>query len=129
MALTSEDRLAIMELVARYNHAYDGGDAEAWAATFTEDGVFQSRGRRTQGREALVRRVEDRAERIATFKPRHLNNNFVIEGDGDSATLTCHVLLMSGSDVAAVGSYEDVLRRVDGAWRFTHRKVTMDTRE
>ena len=128
MALTSEDKLAIMELVARYNHAYDGGDAEAWAATFTEDGAFQSRGRRTEGREALVRKVEEEAEKIATFKPRHLISNFVIEGDGDSATLTCHLLLMSGSDVAAVGSYDDVLRRVDGVWKFAHRTVTVDSR-
>jgi len=42
MALTAEDKLEIHELIARYNRAVDGGDAEGWVATFTPDGVFQS---------------------------------------------------------------------------------------
>ena len=125
MALTSEDKVEIAELAARYNRAIDSGDAEGWAATFTEDGVFEGSQGKVQGREALVHFVEDREQR-ATSQQRHWNNNFVIEGDGDSATLTCYLLLMSGSEVAAIGSYDDVLRRVDGAWRFAHRTVTIE---
>ena len=126
MALTSEDKVEITELAARYNRAIDSGDAEGWAMTFTEDGVFESSQGKAQGREALVRYVEDGAKQRATSQRRHWNNNFVIEGDGDSATLTCYLLLMSGNEVAGRGSYDDVLRRVDGAWRFAHRTVTIE---
>ena len=41
-ALTAEDRLEIQELIARYNRAVDGGDADGWVDTFTPDGVFES---------------------------------------------------------------------------------------
>ena len=44
MPLSVEDRLAIQELIARYNHAIDGGDPDGWAATFAPDGTFESRG-------------------------------------------------------------------------------------
>ena len=40
MPLTAGDRMEMIELVARYNHAIDSRDAEAWADTFTEDGRF-----------------------------------------------------------------------------------------
>ena len=41
MPLSIEDQLDIMELMARYNHAIDGSQPEAWADTFTDDGVFE----------------------------------------------------------------------------------------
>src|SRR5262245_16336611 len=40
-AMSVEDRLAIQEAMARYAHAYDGGDAAAFADVFTDDGVFE----------------------------------------------------------------------------------------
>ena len=44
-ALSAQDNFEIQQLYARYNIAIDGGDGEAWAATFTPDGAFQSVGR------------------------------------------------------------------------------------
>ena len=40
MALTNDDKVEIQELISRYNKAIDTGDAESWAATFTDDGEF-----------------------------------------------------------------------------------------
>ena len=55
MPLTAEDREEMIELVARYNHAIDSRDAEAWADTFTEDGRFYVPPKHdVRGREALV---------------------------------------------------------------------------
>lgn len=45
MALSAEDRLAIMETLSRYNHAIDDllpDAARAWADCFTDDGVFRA---------------------------------------------------------------------------------------
>jgi hypothetical protein len=51
---TAEDRDEILQLLYRYNHASDSGDAEGWADTFTDDAVFDAAGQVISGREALV---------------------------------------------------------------------------
>ncbi|MEX2031233.1 MAG: nuclear transport factor 2 family protein [Dehalococcoidia bacterium] len=124
MPLTTDDRLAIQDLAARYNTAIDSGNGDAWAATFTPDGTFESGGRTHQGTDALATFANGFAERMAGA--RHWNNNLVIEGDGDQATLGCYLLLMKGGQVLTSARYEDTLRRVDGAWRFASRRVIPD---
>ena len=127
MALSSDDRQAILELAARYNHAIDSGDGAAWAATFTDDGVFDSPQAVVEGNEALI----GFATAFPTQVPggRHWTNNHVIDGDGDAATHTCYLNLMSvegGAKIVITGIYNDELAKKDGAWRFTHRKVSVD---
>jgi uncharacterized protein (TIGR02246 family) len=124
MPLTTDDRLAIQDLAARYNTAIDSGNGDAWAATFTPDGTFESGGRTHQGTDALAAFAKGFAERMAGT--RHWNNNLLIEGDGDQATLGCYLLLMKGGQVVTSARYEDTLRRVDGAWRFASRRVVPD---
>lgn len=125
MPLSLEDRLAIQDLAARYNVAIDSGDAEAWAATFTPDGSFESGGRTHQGTEALTAFAKGFAERMAGA--RHWNNNILVEGEGDQASLHCYLLLMRGGQVVTSARYEDTLRRVDGRWLFASRRVVPDT--
>ena len=48
--LTADDYVEIQQLYAQYAHALDLGDAQAWADTFTSDGVFSD----AKGREELV---------------------------------------------------------------------------
>ena len=126
MALSAEDKIAIMELAARYNQAIDSGDGEGWAATFAEDGVFEFAQGEVTGRAQLVQYVEDGAERRQERSTRHWNNNMVIEGDGDAATLSCYLHLMSGAELAATGTYDDTLKKVDGVWKFARRRVAID---
>lgn len=126
MALSAEDKIAIMELAARYNQAIDSGDGEGWAATFAEDGVFESAQGEVTGRAQLVQYVEDGAERRRERSTRHWNNNMVIEGDGDAATLSRYLHLMSGPELAATGTYDDTLKKVDGVWKFARRRVAID---
>lgn len=124
MPLAVEDRLAIQELLARYNHCIDSGDAEGWAATFAPDGTFESRGEVHAGTDALVTFARGFQERMAGA--RHWNNNLLIEGDGDDARTTCYLRLWRGSELISDGTYVDTLKRIDGAWRFTSRKVVRD---
>lgn len=123
-----EDVLAIRELTARYNHAIDAGRAEEWAATFTEDGVFEpSAGGRFEGREALAGFARAFSSR---FKVRHCTTDAVMEVDGDRATQTCYLLLLDRSDgvkVMSSGVYHDTLVRTPQGWRFSHRRIELDT--
>ena len=129
MSLGWEDRLEIRELVARYDRAIDGGDAEGWAACFTEDGVWDG-SIRVEGREALLafaRRLPVDPDFAAFRGARHFVANFLIEGAGDEARLRCDNLMLqprAGGVAALVAAdYDDRLRRVDGRWLFATRRT------
>ena len=93
MPLTLEDRLDITELVGRYDQAIDFRDAAGYADTFIEDGVFQIIGQpEIKGREKLMRMIE----RLGPQGSRHWVNNMVIDGDGDSARMTCYPMVLAG---------------------------------
>jgi SnoaL-like domain len=122
--ISAEDKVAILELVARYNHAIDGHDPEAWADTFAGDGGFEATGRGPfNGREQLVQFAADFNQEMPNA--RHWSNSAIIEGDGDSATLDCYLLLMNGRDIATFGTYHDTVAKVDGEWKFTYRNATI----
>jgi uncharacterized protein (TIGR02246 family) len=118
----AEDRDEIRQLLARYVHAIDAGRGDDWAATFTDDGVFDMNGRSIQGAEALRAFAEGRGG------ARHVVANEVIDVDGDEARVQAYVFVFAGTPPAGTvsGSYEDALQRVDGRWRFTKRAFTPD---
>jgi len=124
VALSSDDRLAILDLAARYNFAIDGGDAEAWASTFTPEVVFDSGRGPVTGRADL----QEFAREFSQGPMRgteHWNANHVIDGDGGQATHRCYLNLIRGESGESVAraKYRDDLTRVDGAWKFARRVV------
>ena len=126
MPLTTADRLEILNLAARYNHAFDSQQSDAWADTFTPDGIFESSNGRAVGREEL--RLYNANREGATTR-RHWIDNIVIEGDGDTAQLRCYLWLIDitkGGAPVTTGAYNDDLTRIDGVWKFTHRRVSRD---
>ena len=131
MALSAEDKMEILDLLARYSRAIDRGDAEGWAATFTEDGFFEALGTPSGGvargpaelRDFIMRR--DPAGRPV----RHWAGNVVIEGDGDSATLRAYGQIIHVGEegrVEVTGIYHDTLLRVGGEWKFSQRRFRAD---
>ena len=126
MSLSTEDRLAIMEMVAVYNQAIDAGQGEALADTFVADGVFEVTGRDpVAGRDALVGMVQ---AQDATSGVRHWTTNFVIEPDGEGAAMQCDLVLLRGPEIVITGRYEDELTRTDEGWRFVRRRCLPDVR-
>lgn len=118
MPLTVEDRLEMITLVGRYNHAIDARKAEAWADTFTDDGRFLAPPRYDiQGREALIEFVNSRGSPSS----QHWATNFVIEGDDDDATMLADLLFIRGDVASGRGKYINTMRRVDGEWKFALR--------
>ena len=126
MHLNAEDQLAIQQLYARYNHAIDSGKADAWAETFTEDGVFASSASgTTTGREALRAFATAFSSRL---KARHWTNNLVLEATPDGAKGTCYLMLLRLSEgqpasPIATGIYRDDLVKGAQGWRFAKRDV------
>ena len=125
----------IRQLLGRYNLAIDFGDADGWVACFTQDGVFECTGLpdgsplggRHEGADALAAYARTHYGK-AKGRARHWNANMLIEGDGETATMTCYLLALSvgGALAGTTGIYHDRLGKVDGAWRFTERHIAID---
>ena len=136
----AEDRAQIEDLQARYLFALDFRDPEAYAATFTEDGVLDYGAGKIQGRQAIgdmVKNMRANAERqqsqdTSGLRPaagRHNISNIVLEIDGDRARGTAYWFHMGNANperaaqLNSFGHYEDELVKVDGEWLFSLRKI------
>lgn len=132
--LTTEDRLAIQALYARYCATFDLGDADGWVNCFSPDGVFKS-GKGFRGHAELREFVEGRLKARPTAPNRnvqHWNTNLIVEGDGQRAKGMCY-LLLAGQSVesqqtvfAVQGTYTDDLVKLNGQWKFACREMFRD---
>lgn len=136
----AEDRAMIEDLQARYLFALDFQDPDAYAETFTEDGVLDYGAGEIRGREAIRGMVAEmrensraqRAEDESGLRPaagRHNISNIVVEVDGDTATGTAYWFHMGNDNpdrsaqLNSFGHYEDEMVKVDGEWLFSKRKI------
>jgi uncharacterized protein (TIGR02246 family) len=134
-----DDRALIEDLQARYMFAFDYGDPEGYAGTFTPDGVLDYGAGEIKGREAIAafiaagrkRTEEARAKTPPGKRPtvgRHIINNMVIKVDGNKARGVAYWTHMtSGADgrgtVDFFGHYEDEMVKVKGEWLFARRRI------
>lgn len=122
--ITIEDRLAILDLSARYNYAVDSGASADWADTFTEDGVFDGPAGHAEGRAELIAFCDGLARDYPGAM--HFTDNHLFEPAGDGVRHRCFLSFQvpreGGTDVLLL-AYEDDLVRVGGAWRFRSRRV------
>ena len=125
-----EDKLAIQELMARYNFAINFGDSEGWANCFTEEGIFECPFGTFRGRPALRQYVSDRTEERRERPLRHMATNIIINVRGDRASAQCYLLLLQvlpeGPQLLTTGVYRDDLQKIGEAWLFRHRDLRLD---
>jgi uncharacterized protein (TIGR02246 family) len=124
----------VADLFARYNAAADRSDAEAWAATFAEDGVYQSGDTSLEGRESLVAYMQQlRGESpAAPAGALHLTTNLRVRRDGRWASATSNFAIVStatGNDlaIAGFGTFADELVQA-GGWLLRRRTVEIVAR-
>lgn len=125
MALTVEDRLDILDLLARYAHAIDDGTPEEWADCFTDDAEFDARPvAHCHSRQELIEFC-----RMVAGGTRHWTCNVVIDGDGERATAKLFLLSLRPGRTPQPGPtaiYRDRLRKTADGWRIEYRKVDFD---
>jgi hypothetical protein len=135
----ARDRAQIEDLQARYLFAMNWGDFATYASTFAEDGVLDWARGTAVGRDAIREEAEVlwqvfsglEAGEAATTAPvrRHFIANQVLDIDGDTATGRAYWYEFDVEPTArqpyviAYGHYEDELRKVDGKWLFSRRKI------
>jgi uncharacterized protein (TIGR02246 family) len=133
------DRAEIEDLQARYMFALDWQDAEAYASTFTDDGVLDWAGGVAEGRAAIMEEVRQmragfarKAEADAPKRPsrlRHFITNVTLRIDGNQAEGRAYWQELNNDNrerwpyQGSYGHYTDELRRVDGRWLFARRKI------
>ena len=126
MPHSSEDKIAINELVAKYNMTMDQLQAAEWAGTFTEDGELVIDGKSVaKGRTALTAMVENAAK--GAYRGRHWVCNGIIDGEGNTARLRMYVLSIAineGIVPRVMGEYDDTLVKANGQWKFQTRRIT-----
>lgn len=139
----AKDRAEIEDLMARYLFAMDYNDMDAYAATFTEDGELEFASGSAVGRENIKATAAAFKERIASvYKDvdgnpavlRHVLAQTVIRVEGDRAWARAFWYEMANDgprnasgrltpQLGTFGIYEDELRKVDGHWLFSKRRI------
>lgn len=129
-AISIEDKFAIMELIARYNHAIDSGDPDGVADCFFSDGTFEGRSGYFSGR-AELRKLG--MTLTAALIPRHIVSNILITGRKDRpdvADIKSHLLfyevMPTGFNFKTSGIYTDVVEKSQGEWKFRSRFMKLD---
>lgn len=127
------DKIAIQDVIARYSIASDTGDAEGFAAVFTEDGVmkWEAAGKRFCGHDALKGLAEAVWKHCAGVQ--HAVSNPVIEIKGETASavcqLTCFLSRPEKIYTLMVGYYRDQLVKINGKWLIACREVEVENPE
>lgn len=137
LADRAEDREAINALMWRYARALDTANADAYAATYTEDGQFGVGENATKGREALRNMIAafagGRSGDNAPPQLYHMTADTWIEFIDDThARHHSYWLTMAAASgdsparVAAVGVGVDDVVKVDGQWLIRVRNINAD---
>jgi uncharacterized protein (TIGR02246 family) len=125
MPTPAEDRAEIGDLLARYCHNFDTGDADGVAGLFTDDGVFDpgvAGFGPFEGRDVIRGFVGT----MPAETMHHMTTDAAYDVDGDTASGVASFIVASKGALVMVGRYHDDLARVDGAWRIRRRVAVGD---
>jgi uncharacterized protein (TIGR02246 family) len=128
VTLTTEDRLAILDVITRADQAASNRDADAYVALFTEDAVLDGTQGHRAGREALRAAVGPvwAAEGPASL---HLTLNPIVEplaGDESRAIARSVLLIVDPAQPVSIRTAAVITQTLsdrDGQWRITRRTV------
>jgi 3-phenylpropionate/cinnamic acid dioxygenase small subunit len=126
-----DELAAIRRLYSQYSWIMDERRFDEWLKLFTEDGAVEGPvfGRHS-GPEGLRQFINRYKAETEMFQVRHVINNLEVEIQGDSATARCYSLHYrthrGRTELNAIGTFHDCLRKVNGRWLFAERKVCWD---
>jgi hypothetical protein len=123
-----EDKLDIMEAVARYAWALDTGDLDGYTDCFTEDGWIEHHPPgRMQGRQG----IRELTDFLWYSRPNHYlgrqhrMNQFIMTPEGGDVRIKCFWSILqhkvdTGEEIVfGLGTWDTVATRcADGEWRF-----------
>ena len=130
-----EDMLAIQQVIARYSHTFDAGDADGWANVFTEDAVWESYEadsttltNRLRGhdelREFAAMRFREKPAGLVYY--HHQSGILFDELTADTAKTRVMVIITIHKSpdpprIIFTGVYTDVWKKTSKGWLLAHR--------
>ena len=132
--LSAEDKVAIMELIARYAQCIDGGDRDGYTANFVPDATIEWVNGSVHGHDQIRAWVGDMIDtgQVGSdpAKVRHFVGIPYITGDSERANVRTYVILFTLGEgevrVPFVGSYTDTCVKAGGQWLFEKRIIGAD---
>ncbi len=125
VVISTEDRVAIHELLACHGHLMDDGKLDRLSDLFTDDVVYDLSplsGSILQG----VSAVREAAEQLGARNPvAHLITNTVVGFVDGQVTARSKFLGVQRDGSVGSGTYDDVLRRTSHGWRISSRRVSL----
>ncbi|MBO2457813.1 nuclear transport factor 2 family protein [Actinomadura violacea] len=124
MPLTTEDRLAITDVISLHGHHADNGELDRMTELFTEDVVYDLTavdGGTIHGRAALKQAALDLGD--GNPLAHHVTNVVVTGGDGDRAHAVSKAIVVLADRGSGSATYDDDLVRDGGRWLIRHRTV------
>ena len=134
--MTADDYCAIQNLIYRYCDRIDRGDFNGLAQLFAHAALhvpaLPQPLRGVEAIAALYARFTRLYPDTGTPKTRHVTSNVIIEPEGEhAARAQSYVLVHQATESLPLqpiigGRYYDRFERVEGAWRFTERRMEID---
>jgi ketosteroid isomerase-like protein len=138
---SSEDRIAVEDVMARYVWTVDSFDADGYVAVFTEDAVIDSNGNIIKGHaqirkvvtDQIKRRDDNKAKGLPAGNLHHVISNVRItfpkpgQAVHQSYWQTVRRDESGKMIAAAMGTSEDHLVKRNGRWLIQFRKLTVFT--
>jgi uncharacterized protein (TIGR02246 family) len=125
--MTSND---IRDLVHSYADAVVRRDADQWAATWTEDAVWElGKGRRVEGREAILALWNTAMDGFKAVVQNVVNGTATLDDAAGTGTgrwyIIEHWMRADDSRGILLAYYDDTYARVDGRWGFASRELVV----
>jgi hypothetical protein len=124
MALTTDDRIAIHELIALHGHVIDAGEFDRLDELFTDDFVYDVEALGV----GLLKGVDaftDASRALGDDNPlgHHVTNVVVVADEDDVATVRSKGIGILADGTSSTVVYEDVVQRTGVGWRIAYRAV------
>lgn len=134
--MQAEDYFAIQNLVFSYPYHLDRGELSTMAALFAHADVYLTpEGDAIRSDPATVEAAFREFLQLydnGTPCTRHITSNLIIESSGPArATARSYVMVFQQTGTLPLqpiigGDYHDTFEKVDGAWRFSERRMGND---
>lgn len=125
VAISTEERLAIHELVALHGHLMDDGKLDRLSELFTDGVVYDLS---PLGGSVLhgVAAIREAAEQLGGRNPvAHLVTNTMVAIESGQVTARSKFLGVQRDGLVGSGTYDDVLHRTPRGWRISSRRVSL----
>jgi ketosteroid isomerase-like protein len=119
-----EDQLALQDLMARYVDAVNRRDAQAWAATWDDNGCWNLLGNEVSGKDSIVGLWQ---QMMAGFEfALMIPSSCLFDIDGDSASGHWYLQELArdneGNSSSLFSRYIDTYIRRNGQWLYQSRR-------